>query len=781
MFRLRTLGGLTLERDGEPYAGPATQRRRLALLALLAAADTAVSRDRLTGYLWPETDPERARHSLDDALSALRRELRSDALFLGVASLRLNPDVLASDLADHAAALGSGDVERAVALYAGPFLDGFFVPGAGEFERWVEAERGRRAQAHARVLDRLATAAATRGDGEAAVQWCHARVEADPLDTPATMRLLAALATAGNPTEALRVARVHEALVREEFDSVPGPGWAAAVDAVRAELSRPPPVASLTPARRPVPELLPGTDPTHSDPAAPHADQGAARPAARRWPAGLFVTAGVLVVGLGSYAAWRNRAPALREVAPAVSGRGVAPPASVAVLPFVNTSGDAADEPFADGLTDELISALSKVVAVRVTGRTSAFALKNRRLNVRTIGDTLGVETVLEGSVRRDGNRLRVVTQLVSASDNGVLWAESYDRALEDVFAVQAEIARAIVAALRPTLGAARTAIAPPQTRDLATYELYLKGRYFWGRRTPGDLRRATDYFERAVARDPSYAQAFAGLAEARMLLVMLGGSPPREELPRARVAATEAIRLDSTLAEAHAALGSILEAFDWDMPGADREIARAIALDPGYATARLYRGIQLLNLGRFDDAVAELTRARTLDPLSASVHMQLGRAYVSVRRPAEAVSSLRSAVELSPEFTATYVHLGDAYLQQGEPAAALDAFRRAAALNGGRDSAQIAYALAVTGDRGVAERLLRDLLAAPRRRYLPPVPVAKAYVALGDPDAAFRWLERGYEERAAQMRTIGVMPAFDPLHADPRWARLLGRMRAEP
>ncbi|MGZ8412255.1 MAG: tetratricopeptide repeat protein [Gemmatirosa sp.] len=784
MFRLRTFGGLALERDGEPYSGPATQRRRLALLAVLAAADGPVSRDRLMGYLWPESGPERARHSLDDALSALRRELRSDVLFQGVASLRVNPDVLTSDLADHAAALQAGDGERAVALHAGPFLDGFFVPDAVEFERWVEAERGRRARAHARALDGLAAAAAARGDGASAVRWSRARVDVEPLDTPATMRLLAALTTAGNPAEALRVARVHETLVHAELDAAPGPGWAAAVDDVRAELARAPrdlPVVVEHAAAFPAVDAP--SVPTPPPVAAPTDHAKAAEPPARRgWGRRLALIAGALVlVGLGGRAAWVGRSATLASGPPAAPGRAVTTRASVAVLPFVNTSGSVDDEAFADGLTDELIGALGRVPGVRVIGRTSAFALKGRALNVRTIADTLGVETVLEGTVRRAGTRLRVTVQLVSASDDGVLWTESYDRALADVFAVQTEIARAIAGALQPTLGSGAPAIPPMRTRDLATYELYLKGRHFWGRRTPGDLHRAADHFEQAVARDPTYAEAYAGLADARVLLVMLGDSPPREQLPRARAAAAEAIRLDSTLAEAHAALGNILEAFDWDVAGADRELGRAVALDPGYATAHLYRGIHLLNRGRFDDAVAELARARALDPLSAPVRMQLGRAYVSARRPAEAVPLLRSAIELSPGFSAAYVHLGDAHLQQGEPAAALAAFRRAAALNGGRDSAQIAYALAMTGQRAAAERLLRELLDTPRRRYLPPVPVAKACVALGDADAAFRWLERGLDERAAQMRTIGVAPAFDRLHADPRWARLLARMGAAP
>ena len=786
MFRLRAFGGLTLERDGAPYAGPATQRRRLALLALLASADTPVSRDRLMGYLWPDSGPERARHSLDDALSALRRELGSDDLFLGVASVGLNRDVLASDLGDHATALRAGDAERAVTLYAGPFLDGFFVPDAGEFERWVDAERSRRLHAHMRLLETLAADAAARGDVVAAIRWHQARVAANPLDTPATLRLLAALASAGNPGEALRVARVHETLMREELESTPGPEWATAVEDLRAQLARPPdrpaPVATSEPPTPPADAMQRVADNGNGSRSSAVATPVAWLAADRRWPVRLIAgVALLLLAGLGVRAAWQGRLTTTHSTTPTLEAGGLVSRSSLAVLPCANISGEPADEPFSDGLTEELIGALSKAQGLRVTGRTSAFALKGRGLDVRTIADTLGVGTVLECSVRRVGNRLRISAQLVSAGDNGVVWADTYDRQLEDVFAVQTDIARAITGALRPTMSAPAEAVGRVRTRDLATYELYLKGRYFSGRRTPGDLRRAVGYFEQAVARDSTYAQAFAGLADARVLLVLLADSPPAEELPRARVAAAEAIRLDSTLAEAHAAVGNIREAFDWDARGADRELARAVALDPGYATAHLYQGIHLLNRGMFEQAVAQLTQARTLDPLSAPVHMQLGRAYISARRPDQAIRSLRSAVELNPLFAAAYVQLGDAYLQQGDPVSALGAFSRAAALNGGRDSAQIAYVLAVTGHRDEAKRVLGALLAAPSRAYLPPIPVAKAYVGLGDVDAAFLWLERGYDEHAAQMRSVHVTPAFDALHADRRWALLMRRLGFEP
>ena len=789
MFRLRLYGGLTLERDGAPYSGPATQRRRLAVLAMIAASETGVSRERLTDYLWPDSDPARGRHSLDDALSGLRRELRSDDVFIGVATLRLNSDALGSDLADQAAALATGRDEQAAALYVGPFLDGFHVPGAAEFEQWIETQRSQRARAHARLVERLAASAEARNDLAAAARWWQARVALDPLDTPATIELLGALAAAGNPAEALRLARVHEALVHEELDAHPGPEWRAAVDTVRAELARP---RSSTSSMRSsqsasvtdvAPKPLPATSSPVLDDGLLATTPPSPQPTSRslRATSLMVATAALVLVGLASFIVYARAGAHLQDARAGTRtgvpvGRG-----SVAVLPFVNNSGDAADEHFSDGLTDELIGTLSKVPGIKVTGHTSAFALKGRDLTVRTIGDTLGVATVLEGSVRRAGDRLKVTVQLVSVNDNGVIWSESYDRHLKDVFAVQEEIARAIVGALSPTFHGRVAPVAPIQPRDLATYELYLEGRYFLGRRTSADLRRAADYFEHAIARDPGYAQAYAGLADARMLLVLLADAPPREDIPLARAAAATAIQLDSTLAEAHATLGNIQEAFDWDAPGADRESALAIALDPSYVTARLYRGINLVNRGRFAEAVAELTLARALDPLSAPVRMQLGRAYVLAHRTDDAIAILLAAVELNPQFAAAHAQLGEAYLQRGNAAEALAAFRRAVALSGARDSANLAYALAMTGQSSEARSVLGAMLAAPQRSYLPPVAMAKAYVALKDADAAFAWLERGHDEHAAQMRTIKVTAGFDPLHADRRWKPLLRRIGLEP
>jgi TolB-like protein/Flp pilus assembly protein TadD len=448
------------------------------------------------------------------------------------------------------------------------------------------------------------------------------------------------------------------------------------------------------------------------------------------------------------------------------------------VLPFANTSGDPTDEPFADGLTDELIGALSRVPTLKVTPRTSAFALEGKGLDVRTVADTLAVANVLEGSVRRSGNRLRITVTLVSADEHRVLWSETYDRELKDVFAVQQEIARSVTSALRVTLAAGVPAgPVAPATTDLVAYEAYLKGQYFRYQLSRDALQRAVGFFEQAVARDPKYALAHAALADAHALLVLFGDQPPREGFRRARAAARAALEVDGTLAQAHASLGHIEMAHDWNWASAGSRFERAMALDPASTTIRVWRGIRLLDQRRFDESAALLERTLSSDPLSIPVRMTLGRIYVSTRQPDRAIPYLNAALELNPRLSLAHQQLGYALLQKGVPAQAIASFERAAALGGLRDSAQLAYAYATTGRRGESERIVRTLLASGGRRYVSAFDIAVAYVGLGDTDAAFRWLARAYEEHAPGMDTIAITPALEPLHDDPRWARLMRRM----
>jgi len=443
---------------------------------------------------------------------------------------------------------------------------------------------------------------------------------------------------------------------------------------------------------------------------------------------------------------------------------------------MVNTSGDVDNEHFSDGLTDELIGALGKVRELSVCGRTSVFALKGKGLSVRAIAETLGVVNVLEGSVRRAGDRLKVRVQLVN-TDGNILWSEAYDRTIVDVFAVQEDIAQAVVRSLEIHLGASRGPLVKPPTADLVAYELFLKGRAMRRRFNPDDLTRAIGYFEQAIARDPSYATALAWLSDAHVLRVVMAGRPAHEEMATSRSYAARAVALDPNLADAHWALGQVLMCFDWDWPAVDRELLNAIALDPGHVDARHLRSIMLLHQGRFDEAVSELRRALALDPLLAEASSTLGRVYLSMRQPNEAVVHLRNAIELIPGFPIAKAILGHTYIELGMLAEAVAMFKEAVATGGPRISAQLAYAHAIAGDRAESLSILESLLAGGEDSAGSPYHIAMAYVGLGDSDAAFRWLERAAAQVDPWIAALNVELAFDSIRADPRFAQLVRRI----
>ena len=451
---------------------------------------------------------------------------------------------------------------------------------------------------------------------------------------------------------------------------------------------------------------------------------------------------------------------------------------SIAVLPMVNTSGDPENEHFSDGLTDELIGVFSKVDGITVTGRTSTFALKGKGLSVRAITDLLHVEHALEGSVRRAGDRLKVRVQLVNA-DGSVIWSESYDRRLEDVFAVQEEIAQAVVRALEVKLVAARGPLLRPATKDLTAYDLFLKGRYVRRGMAPDQMRLAIQYFERAVARDPSYARAYAWLSDTHWLQIVLASRPTSEEVPLAREYATAALALDSSLAEAYWAMAQLLAGFDWDRPGAEHAFKRAIVLDPGFEEARHLYGIFLFHWSRIDEAEAELTRTLEIDPLLAAAHHTFGRLHLSMRRPDQAITHLREALTLEPMFSLAHSQLGHAYLQKGMSAEAITEFEAGARIGSASDKAHLAYGYARVGRHEDAKAILANLVSP--GNYPPPFHMALAYVGLGDHNEAFRWLEQAREEHAPWLITVNVDRAFDPLRVDSRFGDIVRSMGLAP
>ena len=575
-----------------------------------------------------------------------------------------------------------------------------------------------------------------------------------------------ALDSIGERAAALQHARVYEMLVRDEV----GGTLDASVTEVVTRLQREGPARAASVAR-PVDEWPVAAAPPLTDHPAPSPRLADPAPR-RRTPVALLIVAAALMLAVVAYRRW-----------PGAAGDPTSARASVAVLPFANISGDVANDPFSDGLTDEIIVTLGKVAGLKVSGRTSSFALKGTKLGLRAIADTLGVAAIIEGSVRHEGSRLKVGVELVNTADGAMIWSESYDRELVDAFPLQEEIARSIVGALRVKLVAPnmRGNAARPTTDPIA-YELFLRGRHIWWARTnrEGTLEAAR-YFEQSIAHDSLFARAYAGLSDAHSRLAVFAYGQPREEFAKARAAAERALMLDSTLADAHASLGHVLLLYDVDWAGSEREFRRALALDPSYTFARVTLAICLWSQGRFDEAIADLDTAHVTDPLASSIPQVLGRVYVSQRKPDLAIRSLKEALELNPGLDLSYQQLGHAYLQKKMYAEALDALRRAAALSGARDSAQLAYAYAVSGQPAEARRIIRMLLDPSSRRFVPPFHIAMAYAGLGETDEAFAWLDRNYEQGGPFMGAARSEMAFESLHGDPRWAELLRRMRLPP
>ena len=767
MLRLHAFGVCFLEQDGRRLDAISGQRKALALLLVLAAAgERGVTRDTLVAYFWPESDDEHARTSLRQLVHALRSQLHEPELLLPSPELRLNPQVITSDVIEFQRALDAGSLDAAIELYVGPLADGFFLSGADSFERWLSTERENLAHRASSAVETLAEHAAARGDGAAAVRLWRRLIQIAPLSARATVGLMRALDSIGERGAALQHARVHEALVRQDLGGTLDPS----VTQMAAELRNPAPATKVG-------AQLGSAAATTV--ASAYADRGLQSPRSgmsrHRQFFFLSIIPIAIIVAVIGWQRWQFVVVATKtaQVADAASRNP-----SIAVLPFVNTSGSPLDEPLSDGLTDELIGALAKVHGLRVTGRTSAFVFKTRKMDLRRIADTLGVASVLEGSLRRTGSRLKVNAQLVSARDGGVIWAEQYDGELKDLIDMQEKISRAIVGALRVTLvRSTSVGITRKPPRDIRAYELYLRGRHIFTTRTNRDAAlQAERYFNEALSLDSTYASAYAGLADVYLRLGVFGFDPTLNAYAKAKTAARHALAIDSTVAEAHATLAHALCVADFDWQAAEREFRHAIALNPNYVFARIPFAICLIGQGRLAEGAAQLDTARSLDPLAPAVSNVLGRMYVGMQRPDDAIRHLHQALELSPQLDLAYQQLGHAYLQKGMKKEAIASLQRAAALSGPRDSAHLAYVYAAIGERADAERIVRSLVARPPHRLLP-YHIAMVYAGLGQKDEAFRWLNRAYEERASFMVGVNVDPPFHRLRSDPRWRVLQRKM----
>jgi eukaryotic-like serine/threonine-protein kinase len=470
--------------------------------------------------------------------------------------------------------------------------------------------------------------------------------------------------------------------------------------------------------------------------------------------------------------------PARASAVPSASRLRMRP--SIAVLPFANLSAPEDTEYFADGLTEELINALSQLEGLRVVSRTSAFEFKGKAMNIRTVGAQLGVTTVLEGSVRKYGNRLRITTQLAKVSDGCQLWASRFDREMTDVFDIQDEIAQTIARTLEITLKARDGApLVKRFTRDLEAYHLYLRGRFHWNKRSAAGFEKAREYFEAALARDARYAPAYAGLADYHISMASWGLAAPQLAWPRAEAAALQAVEIDPSLAEAHIALAAYRTYFEWNWAEGEREFRLARQLNPADTNVCTQYGTYLIQRGRFDEAAQEIRRAAEIDPLSATVNTCLaGVAYYS-RDYDRSIDICRQALEIAPDDIELAGVLGMCHAAKGSTAEAVHAFRVACSLSHDHPMllALLAAASATAGDAAEVERLVARLQAMSSDGYVPPIAWAWIYTALGDFDAAFDWLQKAADAHDVMLAYLMVGPCYDPLRSHPRFPRLLERI----
>jgi TolB-like protein/Tfp pilus assembly protein PilF len=450
---------------------------------------------------------------------------------------------------------------------------------------------------------------------------------------------------------------------------------------------------------------------------------------------------------------------------------------SIAVLPFESLSEDKSNVYFAEGVQDEILTRLAKVSDLKVISRTSTQRFKSAPSDLREIAKQLGVANILEGSVQKANDQVRVNVQLINAVTDAHLWAEIYDRKLTDIFAAESDIAKTIAETLQAKLtGSEKTAIAKKPTANPEAYELYLKGRFFWNKRTGADLRKAIDYFNQAIGKDPKYALAYSGLADSYLLLSPYGAAAPKDSIPQAKAAVRRALELDDTLAEAHASSARILSGFDFDSQRAIAEFERALQLNPNYATAHhWFAAGPLLALGRFDESIAEAKRSIELDPLSMINNADFGNDYYFARRYDDAIAQLRKTIEIEPRSYLAHYYLGEALQLKGQMPDAIAEYHRAVELDDDPFAlALLGQSYARAGRRDEANKILTRLNQEAKTRYVDAYGVGLVFLGLGDKNHAIDELERAYRENdGGDIYNIKIDPMLDDLRGDPRFQAL--------
>jgi TolB-like protein/DNA-binding SARP family transcriptional activator/Tfp pilus assembly protein PilF len=752
LFQLKLFGGITLLGPAGPLSGRAVQRHRLGLLALLGGTPSgALTRDKLIAYLWPDADPNRARPLLSDSVYRVNQAVGGEAIVAVGDVLRLNAERVTCDVAEFRTAVERGEWERAVELHAAPFLDGFYLPDAGEFERWCEIERQQLAQEKVRSLETLA---ATAADPLTSVRWWRRLAAESPYSSRVTIELMRALDGAGERAAAIQQAHMHAEAMQSELGLDADP----AVREFAEQLRREPTKRSLLPLRR-EPEVS-------GEPAvyAPLPAEPAAPPRNRR----SFAVASVLFVALVMLAL----VAIVRRGSNANAGDVGT---SIVVLPFADHSPARDQEYFADGVSEELMVRLADMPGLQVVGRTSSFAFKNKPLDTREIADRLKVNAILSGSVRRVNDQLRITAQLVDARTGYELWSESYQRTVADALDIQEDIAGAIATRLRGELADSTAKPRESLPDDPEAYNLYLRGRFEWHKRTEAGMRNAVKFLTQATQRAPNHARAHAGLGDAYAVLGFYDYLPPRVAFPQAKASALRALQLDPGLAEAHNTLGYVALYHEWHWPQAEREFLRSIELNPRYSTAHQWYANFLTAMGRFDEAVREMRLAQDIDPLSLIANAALGWVLYYAGDYERAVTQLDRTLELNRDFELAHLWRGLALQELKRFPEAQLSLERAVELSRGSaiSTALLAQLHARAGNAPHARVMLAALEKGQNDRYTPSFEMAKLHLALGDRAAAVGWLRRAREERSHSIAFLRVDPQLKELRGDPVFERL--------
>jgi TolB-like protein/DNA-binding SARP family transcriptional activator/Flp pilus assembly protein TadD len=778
-LRLVTLGTLDLlAPDGSELRSVLAQPRRIALLAYLALATPRGPhrRDRLLALFWPDQDQAHARNALSQAVYFLRNALGAEAVVSRTADeLALDMSAMWCDAIAFQEAVDARRYMDAVELYRGELLAGFHVAGAApEFAAWLDATRATYARRYESTLQSIAAEREAAGDHAGAVVWRRRVAAHDPLNSDAALNLMRALAAGGDPGAAIRHARVHETLLREELEAPPDVRITQLVKVLQAPPVVTTTVQTPTPRQAAAPATLPPPNtqappPTKAIPSRDDTASDSARRGRRiRWLYAGGGTLGVVGAALGMFAFAHSRAPAMTS-------------SCVAVIPLANYSGDRAQDDLADAVTDALITELARYQRLSVISRTSVSQYKATRKPLPEIGRELGCNTVVEGSVVREGNRVRVDAQLVNASADRHLWAERYDREATDLADLERDIAEAVALQLRAAESADDPAATGTPARasarrvDPIIYALYVRGRDAALSRNPAGLRLAIAMYKEAIARDSSFALGYAGLADAYRLAGGLGYMREEFAVDSAPALARAALALDGALSEAHTSLAATLtDAGEWS--AAEREFQRALQLAPSNSLAHHWYAILLITLDRKQEALREIRRARELDPLSQPIRgsATLIEMYLGVRSP---TAPLRNPI-IDPNDPGSAAGRSVNLARGGRCSEAYAENKRAQQLapdNNAMLNALVGVRL-LCGDRADAMSLFAKVKRRPQIERQG-VYIAEVHTKLGQIDSAFAWLNRAHWGMATRMELRTGVP-LNPLRADPRYEQILRKQK---